>query len=677
MGHAELRTADDEFVSLREQEALYYTPNSNIIRKPRSLIRTSIDFSNQSSNGKLVGEVERISTTLMKAVQEEVHSTTQNEVLVDEALELSEALYEKYKEIRIKHLTKREAGLQKMKGGNSRRSQTGESLALEKYEKSSEDVKLRNCAYKDAWRQVLIKYMRNKRSFKYVGKSIAAAAGVTHNNYAKLYEDVNEVQHKFHTWTEPEFDYKTGAIVMTKNHSNLFGFSKYFQYGKGRENEIAVTIQEEMLHMVFFLNESHLMINHDHYNLIRTGNGIVMFDILCDVASSLAQYEFPFEEIQGRFATNYKTLADFCRFVVDPALERVNTRLNTSVEYAKLKKNGRKMSHMMFLLSDEDRKILRNNKKTEPGIENQEALLEETFGYFLAVQVYLHKPGAISSIEAYARSLNAKLMEGTYVFTTKTKDQLETEHRLHLSALNELTALIVQHDQAFRDMYYYDERCQIVRRVNKKAATGEDIRLGDNAHECLAYLKLKHIDMLDQKYPADDTSKAEERIEDFLPFSIRPGTAFVHVTKSTYKRFENTIRNLIEHDRAGSFQFDDPAKQQRFAAKYFVKKPDEQSLEGKAKEQEHYGAPSSDAHQKRSPQKVYGSEQNKPANDRTGMKIYFNGFDREIVSVNENENGSLHVIMRDDAGVLSENSFNPAQLDMMITEKQKHRPSLF
>ncbi|MEA3373603.1 MAG: hypothetical protein U9Q62_07945 [Campylobacterota bacterium] len=563
-----LKKAEEVARSLLDLKPIYFKSHTDLIRKPRELIRSGLEFSPEAKTAKLSGEVERINNILIKATQEFVYDAAIKQQLTERSLALSDTLFEKYRD---EHIKKMVANEKRLRLASKKKSQNIEAIKREvaqTFDQNKSKVTLfRDCAIKDAWKAVLMEELGTSVDYKFYAKSILDPADIKHNDYDKIYEDIQQIQMKVQKWVEPHFDIRTGNVIQTPVAGSLFSFSRYIQRGRGSDNEIALTMNKDMLHMVFFLSRGYITTRGAYNNLIRTGNGIVLYNILSDVASVLTPYVFVFEEIQSRFGTKYTRFQSFAANVIQKSLDRVNRELGLTISFVKRKVDSKTINGIEFIMSDHDRMFLRTHKNTDNIQLEGNVPIGQTFGYFLALRQHFKKKN-ISNIESYALTLNEKLKNMEYVFTEESQKDLLTKHKRHLDAIGQIMVLLQEYSEHLGNLYF-DEVYHVVRKHNEQSESGDDMRLGDDAQESLAVLHLKYIDNIEESHPPlPGMENVPDKIDAYFPFVFKVGQKHVEIDTSNYQRHSVNIQKALKRSMLDFFTFSDPVVNMRFRKQY-------------------------------------------------------------------------------------------------------------
>jgi plasmid replication initiation protein len=519
--------------------------NDPYVRKSEDLARSEVHY---ADNVKMSGTVERLSQTLLKAVQDRFFDMAKQEKFQELHSVKSLELSEQYKEAYIGARLKKEKRQGRLPIGG-----TAADSPLEIAEKSymGRKEELDRLASKEAWRIVLQDNIKDDElRLKFYAQDILKVALVSDANTTRLYQDVMKVQKKFNKWAERIFDVKTGTFAERTINATLFPVSTMIQRGSGHLNEIEVKVEKDLTHAILFLNKNFLGYHLQIYVELKEPNPQKTYELLIESLSPRGiKNPDELDDIQKRFGTNYDSNADFLAKVIAPSVKKINKALGTKIELKRIKE-GRKVRWVRFIVNEQDEKILRGEKVISDFIDPSE---RETFGYYIALLEY-HK-GEVERGDLYDRSIELNSSDELSEYQEHYQDYMEN--------LDDYERLMLLNERCKTpEGFVLDMELMIL-------ADDKGRPLATTASGCLeelqAFSETKESNQT--SLPGMETAtRSSKTYMDFLPFRFK-----LTASKSELMNSENVndyakrIEIAIKMGDHTLFEFEDEKKEREFA----------------------------------------------------------------------------------------------------------------
>lgn len=531
--------------------------------------RKSVEFASADvvlkEDNKASGNVERLSATILKGVQDQLFSIARQKKIESVSKVMAEKFSEEYRE---KFL---ETQIKKVKRANPSISPSEVATIAEKayqVQKRSLD----RLAEKEAWRATIRDEVReDELIFRFDAKSILDYAKVNGAKKDRMQQDVLKVQERFNRWTEKRFDMTTGQIVDHDVSGVLFPYSVY---RRGPNPMIEIKLEKELLHCVLFLNKHFLKYHLESYIRIETPNAIRLYELLIDYTHGnlfVSGRDLTFEYLQKKFNTNYKHFRQFLDSVVKVSLEKINDSLGTNIGWEPAKKNGKMIYSIKFILRERDKKILQ-------GIQNDDLdeALTLSFEFYMAL-VSLGGQKAQGGLKALYDATRAHLAEGRYDLFGMTQEEAYENYKKNLIDAQKLETLI-EDDEHLGDLYIYD-------RSYLNAISKESLQfIAPTASESLEYITDTYLipkGMISPPLPFFESFADEKaRMESIFPFVLKiTDKRQITIDKDSYESFKSTIKIYIESGDTDKFEFDNEESKKEFC-KIFNIEYSETAIEG-------------------------------------------------------------------------------------------------
>jgi hypothetical protein len=519
------------------------------VRKSEDLARSEVHY---SDNIKMSGVVERLSQTMLKAIQDIFYDMTTQKHYEELAKLKTEEIFKRYKDIYIGKKTEKFNRQSRLPLDDESSINTIQ-IAEKSFNNKSDEI--RRLASKEAWREVLQNEINDSDlRFHFEAQDIFSVANISDTNTSRLFEDVTKVQKKFNRWTERIFDEKTGTFAEKTINATLFPVSELIRRGHGYKNEIKVKVEKDLIHAILFLNKNFLGYHIQIYAALKEPNALKTYEVLIESLSPRGKsHPEEIDDLQKRFSTSYKSLSDFLSKVIDPSIKAINKALGTEIEIEKIRE-GRKYRYIRFVISKRDAQILKGEKAIADFVDEQE---RETFGYYIALLQY-HK-GEIEKNDLYDRSIDINGSTELETYAAHYNDYLE-----NLDDFDKLLTLAESHKGIPKNFSLdYDLLTLIDDLSGEVVAT-----TASGCLEVLVDLQNPDNDSLTKSLPGFEREKnIQLKYHDFFPFTFKatPKRSEV-ISIDNYKAFERRIDAAIRLGIKDQFEFDSDEKRDSFIA---------------------------------------------------------------------------------------------------------------
>lgn len=507
--------------------------------------RKSVEFASADvvlkEDNKASGNVERLSATVLKGVQDQLFSIARQKRIELGSKDLAEQLSAEYRDKFIEAQTK------KAKKSNPSLSADEATASAEK----SYQLQKRNLdrlAEKEAWRTTIRNEVKeDELIFRFDAKSILDYAKVNGAKKDRMQQDVLKVQERFNRWTEKRFDLTTGQVVDYDVSGVLFPYSVY---RRGPNPMIEIKLEKELLHCVLFLNKNFLKYHLESYIRIETPNAIRLYELLIDYTHGnlfVSGRDLTFEYLQQKFNTKYKHFRQFLDSVVKVSLEKINDSLGTNIGWEAAKKNGKMIYSIKFIVSERDKKILQ-------GIQNDDLdeALTLSFEFYLAL-VSLGGQKAQGGLKALYDATRAHMAEENFDYFGMSKEEAYENYKKNLTDAQKLETLI-EDDENLTALYIYD-------RNYLNAISKESLHfVAPTASESLEHIRETYLiprGLISPPLPFF-TSYADEKskMEAIFPFVLKiTEKREITIDKESFESFKSTIMIYVEGGDIDKFQF--------------------------------------------------------------------------------------------------------------------------
>lgn len=535
----------DYFLSSKDKDK-----NNDIIvfeENPKDkFFRKSVEFASADvvlkEDNKASGNVERLSATVLKGVQDQLFSMARQKKIESASKGLADQLSLEYREKFI------ETQIKKAKKSNSAIS-TADAASIAEKVYQAQKRSLDRLAEKEAWRTTIREEVgEDELIFRFDAKSILDYAKVNGSKKDRMQKDVLKVQERFNRWSEKRFDLTTGQIVDYDVSGVLFPYSVY---RRGPNPMIEIKLEKELLHCVLFLNKHFLKYHLESYIRIETPNAIRLYELLIDYTHGnlfVSGRDLTFEYLQKKFNTKYKHFRQFLDSVVKISLEKINDSLGTSIGWEPAKKNGKMIYSIKFILSERDKKILQ-------GIQNDDLdeALTLSFEFYMAL-FSLGGQKAQGGLKALYDAIRAHMAEENFDFFGMTKEEAHENYKKNLMDAQKLETLI-EDDEYLTDLYIYD-------RNYLNAISKESLQfVASTASGSLEYIRDTYLlpkGLVSPPLPFFDSYADEKaRMEDIFPFTLKiTEKRKISIDSESYESFKSTIMIYIEGGHIDNFEFE-------------------------------------------------------------------------------------------------------------------------
>lgn len=535
-----------------ETELIHYKLSSDqYVRKSITLGDAEITYKEDT---RFNATTERIGAVALKAVQDTLFSFAKKDKIQHELEERRILLKERYCSLALETRRKK----LELEYSKIDKPLPPTKLELPKY-KLDEFEKL---AYIAAFKDVLrANISGDDLKFKFAAAPLFEIAGIPRGNTRRLKTEVGNLQRKFNNWTEKYFDEEIGDIRERDYDSTLFPTSVYYRRGTGYQNYIELKLNDEMMHLVLFQNQSYLRYHLTSYLALGKPNAMLLYEIIMLSYAPGQKCVYTVVELQDRFKTDYAKNGEFLKHVLRNALDDLNNYFGTSLNYDEVDKEGRKIVSIAFVVSKEDHQLLLGSKS----IWIKEDIDEDTlysWPYFVLLQeaYELEDPERIENIFQKLHDIKTALSARTHNFIHDEKE-LYAKWKLTLDTVDELQELIKENKVAAAEYEYYPKMLTAVFK-------GSKVRVSDYAFDALQIVKEKIKEMTDHhpSLPGFDesdiicmeTGGAGPDLSRFLPFDYKVSARrTVTITKENIRDYIPEISVALEFGDMESFSLND------------------------------------------------------------------------------------------------------------------------
>lgn len=407
---------------------------------------------------------------------------------------------------------------------------------------------LNQIAELEVWKEVLNENIGPDETKFRIGMSqVRELAKIPRSNsdhYWKLMKSVQDIKN---IWNEPTLKTDRAEVVYEPARGGLFSKIKKINNGPGREGEVEITLNREMLHFVLFLNKRYLSFVHEASVTLGDNKKVRLYELLIETINPTRKNRrWSLVELSKRWKGKEKISNNslfFLREISEP-LKDVNDYFGSRIEAVKVKEK-RALKYVDFVISKEDEGRL-SGAEADP-VSMYEGELTESFGYFLALNEYFC--GAIdkSSIGRLAISLERQIEEG------ELEPSREEYLRYTENLSKYLSLLHLWESGAFSDTVYLDETLLtlFLKETGKPVANFAM----DCYQEALRYTKdTENTPLL----PGMELPRTKAKsIEDFLPFGFsKMDGSFETIYATNYTQYEKIIKMAIRYGDIERFKFD-------------------------------------------------------------------------------------------------------------------------
>lgn len=542
----------------KSNELIIFEPGSDgYVRKAVELAAADVVLREEE---KTSGNVERLSITILKAVQDALFDMTRSNSIKQRSLFLYNQYLEEYREIFIKHKTKYFIN----KDGKNTGTEDDSKLKAEKLWMT--DIKrFEAIAKKQAFRDQLAKEItEDDLVFWFDAKSIFKYANITKAKQDRLFSDVQKVQTRNAKWSERYFNKETGTIEKMEYSLSLLPTAIYYH---GASPKIQIRVNKDMAHLVLFVSSAYLRFHYDSYMKLHNPNAIKLYEVLVNIISGNHLFlpgseGLTFDALQRKFNTNYLDFKDFLSQVISKSLTSLNKELGTNISWRADKKEGRATKTIRFVYSRIDAKILIG----EDDISETDLF---TFEFYL-VLLALGGSRPQGGLGARLVDIRTKISYGEFDYYGKSKEDLFKEYEENLSAAEELE-IIVNSTVDMSERFIYDHSFLNV--FDKDTLQ----YVGTTAIDTLNIIKETQLIPTGRKQESlpffDNQADEAYKINQILPlkFKLTP-RRMIDITKDNFDSYRASLEPCLSSTERFEFVSEDQKEQfcKIFNIPYFV-----------------------------------------------------------------------------------------------------------
>lgn len=532
--------------SLKNDLIVFEPGSDGYVRKAVELAAADVVLREEE---KTSGNVERLSITILKAVQDALFDMTRSNLIKQRSLILYTQYLEEYREIFIKHKTKYFINQNGKNSGNEVDSKSKAEKLWETDIKRFEAI-----AKKQAFRDQLLKEItEDDLVFWFDAKSIFKYAKITKAKQDKLFNDVQKVQTRNAKWSERYFNKETGTIEKMEYSLSLLPTAIYYH---GANPKIQIRVNKDMAHLVLFVSSAYLRFHYDSYMKLHNPNAIKLYEVLVNIISGNHLFlpgseGLTFDVLQRKFGTNYLDFKDFLSQVITKSLTSLNEELGTDIKWKVDKKEGRATKSIRFIYSRIDAKILIG----EDDIAESDIY---TFEFYL-VLFALGGSRPQGGLGARLIDIRTKISYGEFDYYGKSKEDLFREYEENLLAAEELES-IVNGNLALCERFVYDPTFLNV--FDKDTLQ----YVGTTAIDTLCILKETQLIPIAKTQASlpffDDYVDEAKKISQILPlrFKLTP-RRIIEITKENFDSYRTSLEPCLSSTERFDFISESQKKQ--------------------------------------------------------------------------------------------------------------------
>lgn len=264
-----------------------------------------------------------------------------------------------------------------------------------------------------------------------------------------------------------------------------------------RPNEIEVELQSYAVPYLFALAHGFTKVNLLQIQKLKSSYALRLYDIITMVYKIQDRKTYEFQELQGLFGTNYKTLTEFKKNVLSKAITEINDKSDMSVELIKM--HGQKLRFKIIRKSQLDRMM-------QPHFDKTLSLAD--LSHFLVCEQFFKNMGRVNAVKDFEK-YKAGILK---ILQEKKEEELQIEYKIaepHFAAIPKIQKILENQTN-----YTYDEKYMVVRTDDPAQNDYGFVRLGDNPIECLRELEKSFMQQTPPPLPSPlFTHKLEELIE--------------------------------------------------------------------------------------------------------------------------------------------------------------------
>ena len=515
--------------------------------------RTSLELAeadvSYSENTRASGSTEKLARTILKAVQDTFYVyISEDSVQIKKVETQTEALFQKYKKRSLKNRIEKA-------------NRSNELFNDEKFSKIDElkkqaflmEGELKRLAKKEAWRNVLVDSISEEAlTIRFYSKDITQVADLKNYSSTLLFKEVQKIQNKFHMWSEKVFDELTGEVVVHEHNSTLIPSATLIRRGKGNPNEIEISLNRKMLHLILFLQQNFLKYHLELAVKLKDPGTTILYELIVKMLSpKYKKRNISVEDIKKTFHSSTKNLPQFKRMFLNKNLNKLNKILHTDIELIDIKE-GRKIVAFNFKISKLDEDLLMGKRETADFYMND---IRQSFGYYRALLLYHQGKLKKEYISVRAIELNDD---------KSFSEELGKLYRDYTENIEAFEMLESMSRSEFPTSYELD--IELMTLVNRR--TNEFF--AKTSFSCLEKLKAQK-NIKEQKTLFDDENKKDEwelTIEDFFPFEFKiTSLRVVLIDAKSFNEYKIRIEVAVRFKDIKAFVFDSDEKRL-----YFMKK---------------------------------------------------------------------------------------------------------
>jgi hypothetical protein len=533
-------------------------------RRSVILQESTVEFASEKASSS---DVQKLSRTLLKAVQDYYFDWEHQLSLKSQADTLTQQLIEKYKGIFINKRLE-ESGETKKTLFNSSPSElnNNQKKALSSYH--TVERKIQYAAALEAWKQVIRKEFSSKETtLTYDANTILKIANIPNSNSEHVFNITSGVQDQFNLWNEPRFKENTGEIYNHKFKATLFPTIELIRNGRGRQNQIKLSVNIDMAHLVFFLSRNFLAFHLEISNRLNNKTKTRLYELLIESISP-ARKEGAFwviSDICTRWNLSTENISKTILRTIKTPLKEINKQIGTNISYI-LVKRLRLIHGVEFIISDKDKEKLMGKSSNDNLC--YEPHQTESFGYYLALLDYHDGLVSIDDLLDLSVTLDNKL-EARELRPDKS---LYEDYKHNLECYVELDNLVSK--GSLPNNICMDHVTLTV--INKET----EEPYGKFAKDC--YDEIEKMASKSQSLPGFEFKEEAKRylVEDFFPFKfIHAGKKKVIIKPNTFKEYQKLIAIAIEYGDIDKFEFESEELRDKFQTHILGREPEIKKIE--------------------------------------------------------------------------------------------------
>lgn len=514
-------------------------------RKHVDLQSSEVEYSNAVASS---GATSKISRVLLKFIQDKLYSFKLQDELESLSKEHLETLQAEYKESFYK----------------KRRSLFDDSddIGLDKAYKLALPT-ITKAAQIEAWKRVIQNHLNHQNlEFVFSAQEVMQFSKIKNGNSKNFFEAVSSVQNIFNIWSEPKFNAESGEVYLHKFRGTLFPTIELIRNGRGRSNEIKVSMNPSMAHLILFLNKKFLSFHTEIATQLGTETDIRIYEILIETINPIRikHYGFRWEisDIYRRWHITSSNLSQSLSRTIIKPVEKINKLLDASIGVKKIR-TGKKYTHIEFIISASDELRLRGKESKEQ--LNGDQL--ESFGYYLALLDYHNgKLGSDALIEQSIAIEN--LIETGSLEPDKAHYDAFTDNLKSLHLLQQHIDRGELHDSVYLDPI-------LLTLVYKSSGAV----VAPFASDCITMIEHLHTKSGKQLPGLENsTLQTTDSIESYFPFTFaNDGINYDSIDAQTYAAHKRAVTLAIKYGDIDKFRFTSSEQELRFL-RHIMKRDD-------------------------------------------------------------------------------------------------------